>query len=383
MNVDVQLWTNAKSDRELHELIDPLLETADLPDLNPGHRAAASNALCSIIECCQASKSEYAREAILDDSVWLRLFNIYLQRSDDAKGKSMRQMLLLLTGVITKYQSARALELRLQAAAAFVDVICDRQDRIKVKPALQGLAHFLLRDVVSIAQLLEIYGAQSVSSEQVADPKPQDLFKAFLVWVVHHDTSLSAGHLVKNFLIQARRSPDYTAQDHSTTISPLWIEPVVQMLHQWPDRLREFKANVFPHCFMPNIDEYLRFLSYLRFGTHVQSKGDLPDALRTYESRSNRLDRSEEFKILLAALETGKELTIVRDIGKFDFGCSSFFVSKAHAIQTIENVIGSRLRAPRCICLTTSSVHGCHIQSPKSDSRACSSRCTLLPSQSP
>ena len=383
MNVDVQLWTNAKSDRELHELIDPLLETADLPDLNPGHRAAASNALCSIIECCQASKSEYAREAILDDSVWLRLFNIYLQRSDDAKGKSMRQMLLLLTGVITKYQSARALELRLQAAAAFVDVICDRQDRIKVKPALQGLAHFLLRDVVSIAQLLEIYGAQSVSSEQVADPKPQDLFKAFLVWVVHHDTSLSAGHLVKNFLIQARRSPDYTAQDHSTTISPLWIEPVVQMLHQWPDRLREFKANVFPHCFMPNIDEYLRFLSYLRFGTHVQSKGDLPDALRTYESRSNRLDRSEEFKILLAALETGKELTIVRDIGKSEFGCSSFFVNKAHAIQTIEDVIGSRFRAPRCICLTTSSAHGCHIQSQKSDSQACSSRCTLLPSQSP
>ncbi|KAF2996069.1 hypothetical protein E8E13_004007 [Curvularia kusanoi] len=300
--------------KELHELVDPLLETADLPDLNPGHRAAASNALCSIIECCQASKTEYAREAILDDSIWLRLFNIYLQRSDDAKGKSMRQMLLLLTGVITKYQSTRASELRLQAAATFVDIICDRQDRIKVKPALQGLAHFLLRDVVSIAQLLEIYGVQSTSSEHQANPTPQNLFKAFLVWVVHHDTSLSAGHLVKNFLIQARRLPSYTPQDGSTDISPLWIEPVVQMLHQWPDRLREFKANVFPHCFMPNIDEYLRFLSYLRFGTHVQSKGSLPEALRTYESRSSGLERFEEFRILLAALETGKELTIVRDI---------------------------------------------------------------------
>ncbi|KAJ4334469.1 hypothetical protein N0V95_009156 [Ascochyta clinopodiicola] len=247
--------------KELHTLIDPLLETADLPDLNPGHRAAASNALCSIIECCQASKTEYARNAILDDSIWLRLFNIYLQRSDDAKGKSMRQMLLLLTSVITKYQSTRASELRLQAAASFVDIICDRQDRVKVKPALQGLAHFLLRDVVSIAQLLELYSAHS-----------------------------------------------------NTVISPLWIVPVVQTLHQWPDRLREFKANVFPHCFLPNIDEYLRFLSYLRFGAHVQSGGDLPQALRTYESQTSGLDRSEEFKILLAALETGKELTIVRDI---------------------------------------------------------------------
>ncbi|KAJ8109246.1 hypothetical protein OPT61_g7601 [Boeremia exigua] len=300
--------------KELHDLIDPLLETADLPDLNPGHRAAASNALCSIIECCQASQTDYARDAILDDSIWLRLFNIYLQRSDDAKGKSMRQMLLLLTSVITRNESTRASELRLQAASTFIDIICDRQDRIKVKPALQGLAHFLLRDVVSIAQLLEIYAAQSTFGEQPRKTSPQTLFKAFLVWVVHHDTSLSAGHLVKNFLIQARRLPEYAVQGDSETISPLWIEPVVEMLHQWPDRLREFKANVFPHCFLPNLDEYLRFLSYLRFDVHVQSKGGLPQPLCIYASRSASLERSEQFKILLAALETGKELTIVRDI---------------------------------------------------------------------
>lgn len=317
MNIKVRTKVDTDLSRELHDLIDPLLETADLPDLNPGHRAAASNALCSIIECCQASKTEYARDAILDDSVWLRLFNIYLQRSDDAKGKSMRQMLLLLTSVITKNQSKPASERRVQAAATFVDIICDRQDRIKVKPALQGLAHFLLRDVVTIPQLLEIHGAQSSLSEQLEKPSPQTLFKAFLVWVVHHDTSLSAGHLVKNFLIQARRSPGYSVHDDSKTVTPLWIEPVVEMLRQWPDRLREFKANVFPHCFLPNLDEYLRFLSYLRFAVHVQAKGDVPQALRVYGLRGSSLDRSEEFKILLAALETGKELTIVRDIGNY------------------------------------------------------------------
>lgn len=228
----------------------------------------------------------------------------------------MRQMLLLLTGVITKDRSTRASELRLQAAATFVDIICDRQDRIKVKPALQGLAHFLLRDVVSIAQLLEIYSTQTASMSQSEQSSPQTLFKACLVWVVHHDTSLSAGHLVKNFLLQARRLPEYGVPADSTVIAPLWIEPVVEMLHEWPDRLREFKANVFPHCFLPNIDEYLGLLSYLHFSLHVQSKGDLPQALRTWESCRNGLDKSEEFRILLAALETGKELTIVRDIGK-------------------------------------------------------------------
>lgn len=254
----------------------------------------------------------------------------------------MRQMLLLLTGVITKNQSTRAVELRLQAAETFVDIICDRQDRVKVKPALQGLAHFLLRDVVSIAQLLDLYNSQSTSNELSETSSPQTLFKAFLTWVVHHDTSLSAGHLVKNFLIQARQLPEYAPQVRSTTISPLWIEPIVQMLHQWPDRLREFKANVFPHCFLPNVDEYLRFLSYMRFGVHVRSKGGLPESLRTYESRTNGLDRSEEFKILLAALETGKELTIVRDIGQSIYYTFPTFQRRrnTYALQIIVSAIG-------------------------------------------
>jgi hypothetical protein len=292
------------------------LETTDLPDLSPGHRAAASNALCAIIECCQASTSDYARKEILDDSIWLRIFEIYLHRSENAKGKSMRQILLVLTSVITKDDSLRAVELRKKAASTFLDIICDRQDRLKVKPALQGLAHFLLRDVVSIAELVELYYEQLRQSTGFkTSVSPQTLFQAFLAWIVHHDTSLSAGHLIKNFLIQARKSPEYLDTIPVDTVTPLWIEPVVKTLHDWPDRMQEFKTHVFPHCFLPNIEEFLRFLSYMRFGSHVQSKGTLPDALRTFEKCTTGLVESEEFKILLAAVEAGKELNIIRDNG--------------------------------------------------------------------
>ncbi|KAF2126132.1 hypothetical protein P153DRAFT_425326 [Dothidotthia symphoricarpi CBS 119687] len=299
----------------LRDIITPVLETADLPDLGPGHRAAASNALCAIIEFCQVSNTEYARSALLEDFIWLRLFEIYLQRSDDAKGKSMRQMLLVLTSVITKDQSQRALELRNQATTTFLDIICQRQDRVKVKPALQGLAHFLLRDVASISQLIEIYEQllEQSSSGLGKTASSSTLFEAFLAWIVHHDTSLSAGNLVKNFLIQARRLPDDSTLTDDDNISPFWIEPVVRTLHYWPDRVQEFKTHVFPHCFLPNIDEYMRFLSYLHFGLHVQPKGALCDQLRVYESHENGLDESEEFRILLAAIQAGKELTIIRD----------------------------------------------------------------------
>jgi hypothetical protein len=289
-----------------------------LPNLENSHRAAASNALCAIIEHCAASETDYVREAILDDSIWTRLFNIYLQRSGDAKGKSMRQMLLLLTSVITQDQSPRAVELRRQATASFLDIICEREDRIKVKPALQGLAHFLLRDVVSIAQVVEQF-SDLLKRSNGASPKsvtPQTVFKAFLAWIVHHDTSLSAGHLIKNFLIQARRLPDYGEESSIHTITPLWIEPVVETLHDWPDRIQEFRTHVFPHCFQPNISEYTRFLAYLRFEVHVPHKGTLPDQFHNLSKRQTLLEGPEEFSILLAAIATGKELTIVKDNGK-------------------------------------------------------------------
>lgn len=229
----------------------------------------------------------------------------------------MRQILLVLTSAITRDESPRAFELRRQAATTLLDIICGRQDRLKVKPALQGLAHFLLRDVVSISQLLELHGELLGRVPGATDSNSsKTLFQAFLAWIVHHDTCLSAGHLIKNFLIHARKSSDYVAIVQDEAISPLWIEPVVTTLRSWPDRMQEFKTHVFPYCFLPNIDEYLRFLSYLHFSTHLQSSAATPEALHTLVERKNGLSKSEEFRILLAAIEAGKELSIVRDAGE-------------------------------------------------------------------
>lgn len=295
-----------------------MLETADIPDLDSGHRAAASNALCAIVDHCRTFGSEDVRSAVLGDSVWLKIFNVYLHRSGEAKGKSMRQILQTLTNAIVKDDSSRAAELRKQAAGTFLDIICERQDRFKVKPALQGLAHFLLKNVVSIAELVNIYQEQAASLTQASTDaaSPQTLLKIFLGWIVHHETALSAGHLVRNFLLEARRLPNYSTSTDSSSLLPLWIAPVLQTLSDWPDRILEFKTHVFPHCFLPNIEEYLHFLSVLNFATHVQSQSQLPSQLYASNNHQQILDRAGEFRILLAAIESGKELSLVRDVGK-------------------------------------------------------------------
>jgi hypothetical protein len=317
-------------DRELHTILSPLLDTADTLEISPSHRADACNLICAIIEKCQTSDIPYARDAVLDDFVWSRLFRIYLERSDEAKTKSVRQVLLVLTGMLLKSDNSRSLELQHKAIEVFIEIICLRQDRLKVKPALQGLAHFLQKDVVALPQLLNIYRKLLDSeSDLIAETSTaQSLLVAFLAWIVHHDTSLSAGHMIKSFLAQLRRSPQSTALANNDTDVPIWIRPVIDCLCRWPDRILEFKTHVFPHCFLPDPCEYFQFLSILNFGRHVAPKGFLPSQLSIVIPGINALDHYEELKILLASIEKGKELGIVNDTGEC-CGCSFTLFSSA------------------------------------------------------
>ncbi|KAF2742863.1 HEAT repeat protein-like protein [Sporormia fimetaria CBS 119925] len=297
----------------LQNLLDIALQTAEAAELSLSHRAAAFNLLCAIIDRWQASCEGSLQEILLDDSIWLRAFDIYLQRSDTTKSKATRQVLLTLTGVLMKSQSPRSTELKSNATLVFVEIICQRRDRLQVKPALQGLAHFLQKDISSVDELMELYRAHVVGQSKKANNAQllQEILRSFLSWIVHHDTALSAGHLIKNFLTCVRQ---VQGEGFGLHISPMWIEPVVETLASWQDRVQEFMTHVFPHCFLPDTSEYVRFLSYLHLGKHLASADGLPEQLRAYDAVENGLETSEEFTILLAALQSGKELGIIKDV---------------------------------------------------------------------
>lgn len=260
----------------------------------------------------------------------------------------MRQLLLVFTSVLEKDESPRAGQLRTQATTTFLDIICGRQDRLKVKPALQGLAHFLLRDIMSIPQMIELHEEvlRRSSSRLQRASTSQQLLEAFLAWVVHHDTSLSTGHLVKTFLFQARKLPTYWVSNRDGVLLPLWIDPVVRTLHQWPERMQEFKTHVFPHCFLPNINEFTAFLSFLRFDVHMQSKVALSENLRGLGGYNRELNEVEEFRVLLAAIEVGKEMNIARDRGKYP---KLICVSKLTLLYRFQNLQYSRDRRRCCV----------------------------------
>lgn len=225
---------------------------------------------------------------------------------------------MALTGAISDEHNERATNLRERATLQLIGIICQRQDRPKVKPALQALAYFLQKDVVTVSSLTELYLRTSPEHREKRETTDLEVlhgvFASFLAWVVHHDTALSAGHLIRSFLGAKRRQRN--AGDE-TGISLLWMRPVIDTLRDWPDRLQEFKTHVFPYCFLPDTTDYLAFLSFLHFGRHVQTAALLPAIFRTFDGDDHKMSKSEEFSILLAAIQTGKELGIVKDVGRF------------------------------------------------------------------
>ncbi|KAF2106936.1 HEAT repeat protein-like protein [Lophiotrema nucula] len=326
--------------KSIRDVLVPLLDTSDVADLSPSHRAAATNALCAVIEHCQQSGVIAARCAILDEVIWFRLLDIYLQRSDNAKGKSMRQLLLLLTGLLQKESSLQTTTLRERAISTFIDIIYLRQDRLKVKPALQGLSHFLQKGVVSIPGLLQHFQRYSSGRDESTI---KDIFNTLLGWVVHHDTALSAGHMIKNFLSQLRQCGHMLASEKEPLTWPFWMEPVVETLHSWPDRIQEFKTHVFPHCFLPNLTEYFRFLSYLHFDVHVVTRSKLPNSLLQSSEAQSILSSTGEFRVLLAAIETGKQLGIIKDV---DYRNGESLVITDDAICLPDSIFGEWLSHP-------------------------------------
>ncbi|KAF2201139.1 HEAT repeat protein-like protein [Delitschia confertaspora ATCC 74209] len=299
--------------KSLRDVIDPLLETADVVDLSSSHRAAACNTICAVIEASRASGAQYVHDAVLEDGIWTRLFSIYMERSDNAKPKSMRQLLLLLSNLISREDTLYSARLRKQATVAFLDVICERQNRLKAKPALQGLAHFLSKGLLSLSGLIELHSGSLAEGSRPSSTleSVQSLLRRFLVWITHNDTVLSASHLIKDYFKQIRQSQlNFTSSsDVRSQGLPFWVKPVVDSLSRSLGKIQDFKSHVFPHCFQPQIQEYLSFLLYLGCGRHLGIGADLYASEDGYSTGLIALD---EFKVLLAAIQTGKEMGIVR-----------------------------------------------------------------------
>lgn len=286
-----------------------------------------------MIEYYQTSGIKYLQDFFLADQIWIRIFNIYLERSDSAKAKSMRQVFIVLTSLLTRTETSRADFLRKHATSVFLDIICHGRDRLRAKPALQGLSHFVSKGLASIHDLIEWYSKSDEVNIRFLPNRQyvQDLLIRFLVWVAHSDTVLSASHLIKSYIdrvrqssgalgcgFESRKSVSEKETEQTPGWLPFWAEPLISCLQQYPEKIQEYKSHVFPYCFKPDLKEYLRFLLYLNCDYHLEVSISVP---RPQGQNSSGLTNMDELKVLLQAIQAGKELGIVKEVGMY-YACA-------------------------------------------------------------
>ncbi|KAF2836658.1 hypothetical protein M501DRAFT_939156 [Patellaria atrata CBS 101060] len=284
-----------------------VIETANLVELTPRHRAAACNLTCSFIERCRTSAVKDISNIIWTDRIWDKLLTVFLDRSENAKPKSMRQVLLLLVAILSEDRE-HIEEIKLSVVRRICDILYQSEYRPKVKPALHALSLMLSKQLVGIEQLCQVaYERDSAPSGELDPAKliPRILSR-FLEWVGNHDTAPAAGLLLVTLL---KHLPDSLKRKPlpNDTDFIIWAMPLYDAMLNSVDKLHSFKQYVLPGIFKLDRNDYIKFLYHCGFGQYMShSMSDHIDGARLVVGQ----------QILFTTLRTGKEIGMIKETGK-------------------------------------------------------------------
>ncbi|EKG10898.1 Armadillo-like helical [Macrophomina phaseolina MS6] len=301
-----------ESINKLSNLLDALVGTAFIPYIPASQRAGACNPLCSLLEKCQASPDERIRSLIWSKNIWSDLFDIFLERYDNAKPKSMRQVLLLLCSILQKDRSTTAQTTRDRSVARLFDVLFQEDDTSRVKPALSALSHFIQKDVLSVDEMITMFEQWDAHRGQPRHSLSASgvVSKTFLCgvmnWANHQDTTPAAGNAVCVILEHARRQQAKHFTNSTPDSLPIWVEPLETIIRRNPDAMLNFKSHVFPDLFKPVLTDYLKFLEHLHLDDHVKLKPSAED--------SSRPSDELETYLLFTSLQVGKDMGFVQEV---------------------------------------------------------------------
>ncbi|KKY23312.1 putative heat repeat protein [Diplodia seriata] len=299
-----------ESINKLSDLLNALVGTASIPYIPASQRAGACNPLCSLLEKCQASPDERIRSLIWINHIWTDLFDIFLERYDNAKPKSMRQVLLLLCTILQKDHTATACTVKDESVVRLFDVLFQEDDTSKVKPALIALSHFVQKDVITVDYTITAFeqwaSATGKSLQQFPAPGsvPKTFLHGIMSWANHQDTTPTAGNAVCAIMEHGRRQKAAHFSKDNANSPPIWVEPLESTIRRNPDAMLNFKNHVFPDLFKPILTGYLRFLEHLHLDDHIRLK---PSA------DVKPLDDFEA-SLLFTSLQVGKDMGFVQEV---------------------------------------------------------------------
>jgi hypothetical protein len=287
-------------------IIDNFIKTAYDAEIGTSHRAAATNAICSAIGHAQ---SVGLRQPLSQDR-WFNALSVVLDRSDSAKGKSMRQLLGVLVALLPSFNAAESESIKNESLHLIFGILLSQSDHVKVKPAFQILSVFFSKKVISLEKFtsrLRVFMSDDLGGNTA--PKTdrailQDFAKDLLDWMRFLDAAPGAGQTFCTLIkVLAQREKQILTETGASALETFWVEPLISSSMAFSGAAANFRHHLLPELFALDISDYVEFLETL----------GLNQWLATGDSNGCNAVRTN---LLYTSLQVGKETGIILDAGK-------------------------------------------------------------------
>ena len=277
-------------------------------DVTNQHRTAACNLLSNLIEkCAQSEEQIFVLALWQNEQFWFQAFWIYLDQHHALNVKPSRLLLTSLTSALIKCQDKSICEPeKTRLLKLLVQHIATPSENAPTRPAMQALAHWLSKNVVSVDDVCSVFGDASIEKRgQSVSSSVQDVLTVVLRLAPYEDFASSAGSLAALIIQKA----EVTSQTPSPTAfgayhASLWSSTVLDILKQKPRSLEIFRLYVFPEIFQQDKQSFNAFLGQL--GIQSILGGD-----QSSES-SSPLPTLQCEEVLFCALSVGSKLGLVK-----------------------------------------------------------------------
>ncbi|KAI4846217.1 hypothetical protein E4T44_05183 [Aureobasidium sp. EXF-8845] len=277
-------------------------------DIPSQHRTAACNLLSNLIEkCAQSQEQVFGLALWQDEHFWYQAFWFYLDQHHALNVKPSRLLLTSLTSALIKCQDkSRCEPEKTRLLELLVQHIATPTENAPTRPAMQALAYWLLKNVVSVNDLCDAFGKTPPAEHDRSMPSSvQDVLDIILRLALHEDLASSAGSLAALMLQKAQP----TSQTSSSSVSEnhhisLWSSTVLEILKQKPKALETFRLHVFPEIFQQDRSSFNAFL--IRLGMKSILEGGESSTI------AMPLPSQQCEEVLFCALSVGSKLGLVK-----------------------------------------------------------------------
>ena len=213
-------------------------------------------------------------------STWNTVFDVFLTRSENAKAKPTRHLLVTLNKILSKNRNTLvAHSIKSSIIVTLVNIVSDRESQVCVKPALQALDHFVTKHTIRFLELLFEFNKVSKKESEhssltegaarIHDPTSLDLsveslpenaaqiFNNILYWMSYPEIAPIAGRLFTSI-----------SKNYSATIDnglPQWYHPLYRTLESNPSLMDVFETQLLPDLLQFNLGHTVAFLKVLPY----------------------------------------------------------------------------------------------------------------------